>query len=172
MRDFIVTRSQDGLHVVKACQEAYPQLKSADLFHALKRRDIRIDGKKINRKKNIKYKVVAFKTENGKKVQLGESLTLCAAGTKSKEYTNVSEVTLNKTKKTLEKGKTFKIKADLKLEDESKKLIDPGIKYESSDTSVAKVSSKGKITTVGKGTCYVYVRSATGAYAKIKITVK
>ena len=49
MRDFRVTRSQDGLHVVKACQEAYPQLKSADLFHALKRRDIRIDGKKINK---------------------------------------------------------------------------------------------------------------------------
>lgn len=49
MRDFKVTRVQDGLHVVKACQEAYPQLKSADLFHALKRRDIRIDGKKINK---------------------------------------------------------------------------------------------------------------------------
>ena len=49
MRDFKVTRSQDGLHVVKACQEAYPQLKPADLFHALKRRDIRIDGKKINK---------------------------------------------------------------------------------------------------------------------------
>ena len=49
MRDFKVTRSQDGLHVVKAAQEAYPQLKSADLFHALKRRDIRIDGKKVNK---------------------------------------------------------------------------------------------------------------------------
>ena len=49
MRDFTVTRSQDGLHVVKAAQEAYPQLKPADLFHALKRRDIRIDGKKINK---------------------------------------------------------------------------------------------------------------------------
>lgn len=49
MRDFKVTRAQDGLHVVKACQEAYPQLKSADLFHALKRRDIRIDGKKVNK---------------------------------------------------------------------------------------------------------------------------
>ena len=49
MRDFTVTRSQDGLHVVKAAQEAYPQLKSADLFHALKRRDIRIDGRKINK---------------------------------------------------------------------------------------------------------------------------
>ena len=49
MRDFTVTKSQDGLHVVKASQEAYPQLKSSDLFHALKRRDIRIDGKKINK---------------------------------------------------------------------------------------------------------------------------
>ncbi len=49
MRDFKVTKSQDGLHVVKASQEAFPQLKSSDLFHALKRRDIRIDGKKINR---------------------------------------------------------------------------------------------------------------------------
>ena len=49
MRDFKVTKSQDGLHVVKASQEAFPQLKSSDLFHALKRRDIRIDGKKINK---------------------------------------------------------------------------------------------------------------------------
>ena len=49
MRDFKVTRSQDGLHVVKASQEAFPQLRSGDLFHALKRRDIRIDGKKINK---------------------------------------------------------------------------------------------------------------------------
>jgi len=49
MRDFTVTRSQDGLHVVKASQEAFPQLRSSDLFHALKRRDIRIDGKKISK---------------------------------------------------------------------------------------------------------------------------
>ncbi|MBR3461221.1 MAG: RluA family pseudouridine synthase [Clostridiales bacterium] len=49
MRDFTVSKAQDGLHVVKASQEAFPQLKSADLFHALKRRDIRIDGKKINK---------------------------------------------------------------------------------------------------------------------------
>ena len=49
MRDFKVTRSQDGLHVVKVALEAFPQLKPADLFHALKRRDIRIDGRKINK---------------------------------------------------------------------------------------------------------------------------
>lgn len=49
MRNFTVTQAQDGLHVVKASQEAFPMLKSADLFHALKRRDIRIDGKKVNK---------------------------------------------------------------------------------------------------------------------------
>lgn len=49
MRDFTVGKNQDGLHVVKASQQAFPQLKPADLFHALKRRDIRIDGKKVNK---------------------------------------------------------------------------------------------------------------------------
>ena len=67
MHDFRVTRSQDGLHVVKACQEAYPQLKSADLFHALKRRDIRIDGKKIN-------KDIAVKEGNAVEIWLPDEL--------------------------------------------------------------------------------------------------
>ena len=56
MRDFTVTKSQDGLHVVKAAQEAYPQLRSSDLFHALKRRDIRIDGKKINKDRKERHR--------------------------------------------------------------------------------------------------------------------
>ena len=67
MRDFTVTKSQDGLHVVKASQEAFPQLKSADLFHALKRRDIRIDGKKIN-------KDIAVKTGNVVEIWLPDDL--------------------------------------------------------------------------------------------------
>ena len=56
MRDFKVTRSQDGLHVVKAAQEAFPQLKSADLFHALKRRDIRIEDQQGHCGKRRKHR--------------------------------------------------------------------------------------------------------------------
>lgn len=67
MRDFTVTKAQDGLHVVKASLEAFPQLKSADLFHALKRRDIRIDGKKIN-------KDMAVKTGNVVEIWLPDEL--------------------------------------------------------------------------------------------------
>ena len=47
MRKFSVSRSQDGKHVVKAAQEVFPTLESKELFHALKRKDIRINGKRI-----------------------------------------------------------------------------------------------------------------------------
>ena len=67
MRDFTVSKSQDGLHVVKASLEAFPRLKSADLFHALKRRDIRIDGKKIN-------KDIAVKSGNVVEIWLPDDL--------------------------------------------------------------------------------------------------
>ena len=48
MRKFTVTASQDNSHVVKACREQFPGLKSADLYRALKHKDIRIDGKKVS----------------------------------------------------------------------------------------------------------------------------
>ena len=49
MRDFTVNKKQSGLHVVKASLMAFPQLKPADLYHALKRKDIRIDGRKTDK---------------------------------------------------------------------------------------------------------------------------
>lgn len=135
----------------------------------------KIGGKKIDQTKNLKFKVVAMKTEDGKPVMLGESLTLYVAGAKNAEYTNVALIKLSKTKKTLTLGKTFKIKADVKLEDEKKKMLFSSaadLRYESTDTSVAKVSSSGKITAVGKGTCYIRVHSLNGVTAKIKVTVE
>ena len=135
----------------------------------------KINGKAIDSTKNFKLMVEAFKTEDGKKLQLGKSLTLYVAGENNQDYTNVSEVSVNKTKKTLAAGKTFKLKAETILEDMTKKLLKPSaarLRYESSDTSVAKVSSKGKVTAVGKGTCYIRVFALSGASAQVKITVK
>ena len=48
MRKFTVTSDMSGKHVVKACLDAFPMLKSSELFHALKRKDIRVDGKKTS----------------------------------------------------------------------------------------------------------------------------
>ncbi|MBO7711473.1 MAG: Ig-like domain-containing protein [Lachnospiraceae bacterium] len=44
--------------------------------------------------------------------------------------------------------------------------------WESDDTSIARVSRKGKITAVGKGTCHVYAYAQNGTAARIKVTVK
>ena len=46
------------------------------------------------------------------------------------------------------------------------------ISFESSDTTIATVSSKGKIKAVGKGTCYIYVYAQNGVSTKVKIKVK
>ncbi len=48
MRNFVVSSELNGLHVVKAATKAFPGLKAADLYKALKHKDIRVDGKKIS----------------------------------------------------------------------------------------------------------------------------
>lgn len=48
MRSFIVDNSLNGEHVVKACTVNFPSLMKADLYKALKHKDIRIDGKKVS----------------------------------------------------------------------------------------------------------------------------
>lgn len=48
MREFIVDSSSNGLHVVKAASKAFPGLKAADLYKALKHKDIRVDGKRVS----------------------------------------------------------------------------------------------------------------------------
>ena len=42
----------------------------------------------------------------------------------------------------------------------------------STDTKVAKVTKKGVMKGVGKGTCYVYAYGHNGVSKKIKVTVK
>ena len=48
MRSFTVDNSLSGEHVVKACTVNFPSLTKADLYKALKHKDIRIDGRKVS----------------------------------------------------------------------------------------------------------------------------
>ena len=48
MRSFEVTRELDNQHVVKAATTVFKGLKAADLYKALKKKDIKIDGKRIS----------------------------------------------------------------------------------------------------------------------------
>ncbi len=81
--------------------------------------------------------------------------------------TKLKSFSLNKTKVTLNTGATFALKEKRKPSDATE-----GIKYTSSNKSVATVSSKGVITAVGRGTATITAKSERGITVKCKVTVK
>ena len=83
--------------------------------------------------------------------------------------TPVTGITLNKTSATINKGKTIQLKATIKPED----ATNQGITWTSSNTSVATVSTAGKVTGKGKGTATITAKTKDGGYkATCKVTVK
>ena len=134
----------------------------------------KLAGRKLNTKKNLKLYVVAYKTVKGKKVKVAKSILVHAPGSRNSKRTNVTAVKVKKDKYTLKEGQTRRIKAKRVLQDPDKKPLKHTSKfrYASSNTKVAKVSKKGKITAVGKGKCTIYVYSVSGNAKKIKVTVK
>lgn len=87
----------------------------------------------------------------------------------SKDGKNVTGLTLNKDKVTLEIGKSEQIKAAIKPSDATNK----NIKWESTNTGIVKVSSTGKLTGVGKGSAIVTATTEDGGYKRlINVTVK
>ena len=46
------------------------------------------------------------------------------------------------------------------------------LRYYSTNTKIAKVNKKGKITAVGKGNCKIYVLAINGVHKVVKVTVK
>ncbi|WP_051656426.1 glycosyl hydrolase 53 family protein [Butyrivibrio sp. AE3004] len=81
----------------------------------------------------------------------------------------VTEVKLNKKKKTLKVGKKYQLKATVNPTDATNK----NVSWKSSNKKVAKVSKNGKVTAVGKGKATITVVTKDGKFkAKCKITVK
>ena len=76
------------------------------------------------------------------------------------------QLSLSKTEVTLKKGKSVTLKAAL-----SKKLKKKGVSWKSSDTKVAKVSKKGKVTAKGYGTAVITCTSKKDKKVKATCTV-
>ena len=125
---------------------------------------------------------VAKVDENGKVTALkkGTAVITCTAkdgsGVSAKctitvQDKLVTKITLNKTKLTLKKGKTFQLKV---------KTIKPAnafskkVTWKSSNKKVATVDKNGKVTAKKKGTCTITCTAADGSKIKAtcKITVK
>lgn len=126
--------------------------------------------KKLKKGTYYKYVVRAYKLVDGKKVTIAVSSSVHSV-TKGGKYGVAKSVKVNKTKVTLNKNKTFKIKAK-EIKKDKKIRKHRKLKYESSNKKIATVTSKGVIKAKKKGTCYVYVYAQNGIYKRIKVTVK
>ena len=130
-------------------------------------------------KKKTAYKayVKAYVMKNGKKSYVRTSPMMHAyTGGQKKNYANAKSVNVKKTKATLKKGKTFKIKASVKKVNKNKKLMPKShvatLRYMTSNKKVATVNSSGKVTAKGKGTCTIVAFAHNGVSKNIKVTVK
>ncbi len=135
------------------------------------------------RKKGLKAKtaykayVKAFVIKNGSRKYVGTSPDVHAfTSGRTKKYTNAKSVKVRKTRVTVGKGQTFRIKASIRKLKKKLKLMPkkhaPKLRYLSTDPSIASVSKKGKIKGLKAGTCYVYVFAHNGVSKKITVTVR
>lgn len=125
---------------------------------------------KLKKGTYYKYNIVAFKNINGAKVTTAVSKKIHAT-TLGGKYGVAKAVKVNKTKATIKKGKTFKIKAS-EIKKDKKIRRHRAICYESSNTAVATVNAKGKVKGVKKGKCTIYVYAQNGVYKTVNIKVK
>ncbi|MCR5793581.1 MAG: InlB B-repeat-containing protein [Lachnospiraceae bacterium] len=136
----------------------------------------RLNGKKINLKKNFKVYVVAVNKKGTKKTQLAKTIAGHIVGRKNTNYTNAKSITLITKTLSITVGKTSKIKAKTVLVDKKKKQLSNAhateFRYASADKTIAKVDKKGKVTGIAKGKTKVYVYSRNGLAKAVSVTVK
>jgi len=136
----------------------------------------KINGKKINLKKNFKVYVKAIKKDGSKSTQLAKTITGHIVGRKNTKYTNAKSITLTTKTISVKVGKTSKIKAKTVIVNKKKKQLGDGhapeFRYASSDKSIATVDKNGKVTGVSAGTTKVYVYSRNGLAKAVSVTVK
>ena len=155
--------------------------------------------KKLKSGVYYRFIVVAIGIIDGKQVPLSVSKNIHAV-TANDTYQNVSKITVNKAKKTLNLGKAFQIRAkevykqpttsttgsstqtvtgSINSVDNSSQKVQTvkhsdhrRLCYQSGNTKIAKVSRTGKVKAVGKGSCNIYVYAQSGLYKTVRITVR
>ena len=132
----------------------------------------KIKGKKLAKGVYYKFAVIAL-NGNGKVVTSSKFAHIATLGKNA--TSNPAKVTTKakKDKVTVEVKKTFKLAgsyASSAKKYKIKKIL--AMRYESTNTKVATVTSKGVIKGIKKGTCYVYAFAQNGIAKKIKVTVK
>jgi len=127
-------------------------------------------------KKGKTYRAYVKAWAGGNKSYIGEaSPTVYAiAGGYSDSRCNPKSVTVKKTRLSLRVGKTAKISAKVKGVKSHRKVLQKvsTLRYYSTNSNVATVSSSGKVTGVGIGSCKVWVVANNGVRKSVTIIVK
>jgi rubrerythrin len=143
-----------------------------------KQKITKVAGKKLKKGTMYKFILVAL-DEDGNVISTSKVIHVATKGgkitnhkavksqlKKGKKWKNIRTVTVKTGKSKTIRGVGVKQSKKLKY----KKHV--AICYESSNSSIATVSSKGVIKGKKKGTCYVYAYSQNGIAKKIKVKVK
>ena len=129
---------------------------------------LHLDGTKLQKGTMHKFMIVAF-NEDDKEICRSSVIHVVTKGSKWRNYTGVKISAPKKSRVTLKVGKKAKIKAAATGRNVRKHA---GIRYESSNKSVAVVSKSGTIKGVRRGKCVIYVYTQNGKYKTVKVTVK
>lgn len=169
----------DGYDIcVQYCGKRYRKKVVKSIKNGSKTKTVirKINNKALNRKRNFKIYVVAYKLTDSKKVTLARSMALHIAGKSNKKYTDVKRITVEKRSYVLKKGSSVRIRPKAVRYNKKKKLfLSKHVKrfrYISSDENVATVSAKGTIAANETGSCTVYVCAGNGCKRKITIRVE
>lgn len=120
--------------------------------------------KKLKKGTAYKYYVKVY-LENG--TVSSKTIYVYTSGGK---YGNQSKVLVKPETVTVKKGGSKNIRVTYKKTGRLKAFTSY-VRYASSDTSVAKVSSAGKVTGVGTGECTIYIFTMNGYQGSVKVTV-
>ena len=133
-----------------------------------------IEIKNLKKEMYYKFYVVAL-DKNGKRIAKTPQHHFCTNDACC-EYTNPKTIKASKTKVSISKGKTYKLKTTVTKVKPWKKLTNgehtKKVRYKTGNKNVATVSANGTIKAVGTGWCRVYVMGANGIYQTIEVTVK
>jgi len=168
----------DGYDVyVQYCGKDFTKITKTIKNNATTSAEItKLNGKAIDRTKNFKAYVVAYKMIDGKKVVLAKSVIGRIAGDKNRRYTSVKTIKAAKSEYAVKVGKTVKANATVTLVDKNKEHLKTEyaakLRFKTSDSSIATVDENGNIKGIKKGTCTVYIYAISGKVTKVKVTVK
>lgn len=157
-------KSADGYYIYGAkSNKKYKRLRT------IRKNNCKWKHTKLKKGTSYKYYIAAYKRIGGRRVILCRSLSVYGT-TKGGTYGNPAKIRAQKSAVSVKLKKTVRLKIKItgrKLKKASKK-----IRYISTNPSVVKVSKRGIVTGVRRGTCSLYCIARNGLSKKVRIRVK